>query len=214
MIWLSHPLSQNTPAYANGKGLEVAPSKQLCEGDSCNQLYFAMSNHLGTHVDAPKHFVEAGMSVTDYAAKDWVFDRPFLIDVPTAPGETLSAAAIDRVVGLANDADLLLIRTGFEQYRSSSPYWQESPIIHSDVITVLDQYFPKLKAIALDTISISSLLDREMGRATHKVLLSRGLRIFEDVALAHIEKNLKQVMAFPLLLDDADGAPVSMVGIY
>ena len=77
---------------------------------------------------------------------------------------------------------------------------------------MLNEYFPNLKAIGLDVISVTSLLDRDQGRQIHQALLGQGIRIFEDVALHHIQTPLKEVIALPLMLESADGAPVTMIG--
>ena len=49
-----------------------------------------MSNHLGTHVDAPSHFVDQGKTLTDYEAKDWVFSHPFLVHCDIEPGGSIT----------------------------------------------------------------------------------------------------------------------------
>ena len=60
---------------------------------------------------------------------------------------------------------------------------------------------------------MTSLLDRDQGRRIHQALLGQGIRIFEDVALDHIKRELKEVIALPLMLEAADGAPVTMIGM-
>ena len=100
-----------------------------------------------------------------------------------------------------------------ENHRDTVTYWQSSPIINASIVPLLEEYYPNLKAIGLDVISVTSLLDRDQGRKIHQALLGQGIRIFEDVALGHIKRELKEVIALPLMLEAADGAPVTMIGM-
>lgn len=209
-IFLSHNLSTCTPAYAGGKGIEIKKIKSMCNGDSCNQLQFSMTNHIGTHVDAPSHFVKDGKTITDYDPDDWIFNHCCLIDIPCQPGQVINAESISSAV-LNYDCDLLIVRTGFESYRKEVRYWRQSPVFHKDLGEYFVTNFTNLKAIAFDCISLSSLTDRNMGRDAHKEILGRGIRIFEDVKLSHLESVPVKVLAFPLLLEHSDGSQVTII---
>ena len=117
-IWLSHVSSPDTPMYGGGSGIEIIPDKQQHCGDSCNTVNLTMSNHMGSHVDAPRHFVRNGKCVDDYVASDWIFSSPLLIDVPETNNSVID---IERVKSVLNnkvlDVDLIIIRTGIETYR-------------------------------------------------------------------------------------------------
>lgn len=209
-IFISHDLSTCTPAYAGGKGIEIKKVKSMCNGDSCNQLQLSMSNHIGTHVDVPAHFVQDGKTITDYAPDDWIFNHCCLIDIPCEPGQVINDDTI-KFTKPDYECELLIIRTGFEQYRQDDLYWQQSPIFHKSLGSFFDAQFQQLKAIAFDCISLSSLTDRNMGRDAHKEILGRGIRIFEDVKLSHLESAPVKVLAFPLLLEHSDGSQVTII---
>lgn len=211
-ILLSHTLSSQTPAYAGGEGIEIKKIKSMCDGDSCNQLHIAMSNHIGTHVDCPAHFVQDGKTITDYTPDDWIFNHCSLIDILCEPGQIINADAI--ALSKPNyDCDLLIIRTGFESYRNEYRYWKKSPVFHKDLGDYFAGNFNNLAAIAFDCISLSSMTDRNMGREAHREILGRDIRIIEDAKLSEITDTLQQVMAYPLILHKADGAQVTMVGV-
>ncbi len=210
IIWLSHILNSKTPAYGDNGSFQIKSDKSLSQGDSCNTVNLCFSNHLGTHVDAPKHFIQEGKTVDNYLAEEWVFESPLLLDVKANPGQIIEPKDIE--VKHKNDkTDLLLIRTQFEQYRESEIYWKENPGISPELAVHLINLFPSLQAIGLDTISLSSYQHRQVGRLAHQAFLNKGLRIFEDLALAKVN-NLQQVIALPLRFADADGAPCSVVG--
>lgn len=210
-INMSHKLSAATPAYSGVEGIQIKNLKCIEKGDSCNQTLISMTNHIGTHVDVPYHFIQSGKTITDYDCDDWHFLHCCLIDCFCEPGALINSESL--LLAKPNFAcDLLLIRTYFERFRGQAIYWEHSPIFHENLGGYFEENFPNLKAIALDTISLSSLDDREMGRAAHRSILGRDIRIFEDVAMQHIESQLREVWALPLLLENADGAQVTMIG--
>lgn len=212
-LWLSHVLSSDTPAYGNGQSLRISHEKSLCAGDSCNAVRLDLHNHLGSHVDAPLHFIAEGRSVASYRPDDWIFFRPLLIDLPLNDSILITPGMIEPLLPLGELLhDLLLIRTGFEQFRGETRFWQNGPGLSETLAPYLRQKFPQLSAIGVDCISISSLQHREVGRQAHRLLLGNGLRIFEDLALGEIPaKSLQQVIALPLRFINADGAPCSII---
>ena len=214
-IRLSYTLSQDTPAYGGAEGLMIERVKDMSCGDSCNTVSLAFSNHLGSHVDAPKHFVESGKSVDQYEIEDWIFDDVLCVDVPVPAGEVVTCDHLSAVLEGVDDTSFLLIRTGFYANRGKDLYWSTAPAFDPSLAAYLKERLPSLTAIGLDTISISSLCHRDMGREAHREFLGRNIRIFEDLALGEIPKGkkLQQVIALPLMFENADGAPCTIIGV-
>ncbi len=213
-IWLSHVLAANTPAYGGGAGLSIGVEKSLARGDSCNTLHLALSNHLGSHVDAPRHFFIDGKAVTDYSPEKWMFRHPLLLDLRVDAGELVGVAHVEPLCTESGaSTDLLLLRTGMERVRTEETYWRESPGFSADLAPWLLDRFPLLAAIGLDTLSISSLCYRDEGRLAHRAFLGRDVRIFEDLALGAVSPGafLESVIALPLRISDGDGAPCSVI---
>jgi len=215
-IWLSHTLNETTPAYGGGRGLEITPDKQISQGDSCNTVQLTMPNHIGTHVDAPNHFVDQGKTVDQYTPQQWIFSKPLLIDVPTVGTTIIDIDAIEHALGdtFVEDADLVLIRTGMEEYRRDARYWSQYPGFSPDLCRWLKQMFPSFSAIGIDTISISSTAYRDIGREAHQAFLGDGIRIIEDMALPQCidATSLAKVIVMPMRCDGGDGAPVTVMG--
>lgn len=213
-IWLSRVLDGRTPAYGGGPGLEVMVEKSIERGDSSNAVRLAFSNHLGSHVDAPLHFDPKGRSVEEFAPEDWLFPRSLLIDVPFDGAELITPLHLEKACVSTADTDLLLVRTGFGRRRSEERFWREGPGFAADTAAWLSQRFPGLSAIGMDSISLTSFQHREEGRRAHAAFLSRGLRIFEDLALENVPSghSLAGVIALPLRFARGDGAPCCVIG--
>lgn len=213
-IFLSHVLSPRTPAYGGGQGLDIETTRSIVSGDSSNSVTLRFSNHMGTHVDAPRHFVADGKTVDAYDADDWIFTKVFVADIPVDEGAVVDIPQVKAALATCEDADLLLLRTGFQSRRGADSYWAASPGFDPGLCAYLRGRLPSLSAVGMDTISISSMKHREMGRAVHREFLGTGVRIFEDMALANAPAagNLEQVIAMPLRFESADGAPCTIVG--
>ena len=214
-VWLSHALTTNTPAYGGAAGLSLRAEKSIARGDTCNALHMAFSNHLGSHVDAPRHFVADGKTVTDYAPETWMFRQPLLLDLSADSADLVTVATIAAACSGADaNTDLVLLRTGMERLRDADAYWRDAPGFSAALAPWLHARFPGLAAIGIDALSISSLRYRDEGRLAHRAFLGRGLRIFEDLALGALPASaaLAYVIALPLRIAAADGAPCSVIG--
>lgn len=212
--WLSHILNEKTPLYGGGKGFDICNDKSISKGDSCNTSMFGLSSHIGTHVDVPRHFIQDGPTIDSYNPSEWVFNTPLLLDVPSKPGQLISRDDLTRVDCNEKEVDLLLIRTGFEQFRSEDVYWENGCGLLPELADHLYACYPSLRAIGLDTISLTSYQNRKLGRKAHHAFLSKNIRIFEDLTLKHIKGTLSliKVIALPLLIAGCDGAPCTVLG--
>jgi kynurenine formamidase len=212
-IYLSHRLSESTPSYGGGPGLTIKPFKQIMRGDSNNSYIVTLFNHLGTHVDAPKHFSVTGRSISTYRPEELFFSSPAMLDVPKEVGELLGRDDLSSHDWIIAGADLLLVRTGFQRYRMEEPetYAGRGPCLTADAARYL-RGFPRLRAVGFDTISISSPLHREEGRAAHRELLVEGgVLIVEDMDLMGKPRTLKKVLVIPLMVEGVDSAPCTVL---
>lgn len=212
-VWLSHIISNDTPLYGSSGVIEIAAEKSIVKGDSCNTSVIKMPSHTGTHVDAPLHFVATGKAVDCYAPEEWIFTSPAVIQLSVDPGQLINSGDIPE--NFDKNADMVLIRTGFEKYRGQDIYWQNGPGLLPELAGYLLERSPGLRGIGIDFISISSMLHRDVGRKAHKAFLDNRILLFEDMALSNLlsEMKLVRVMAFPLRFIDAEGAPVTVIGV-
>jgi kynurenine formamidase len=214
LIWLSHVLDSGTPLYAGANDIRINSQKSIDKGDLCNTSILSLPSHSGTHVDAPFHFLPDGRRISDFAPEEWVFQCPKVINIPSILGQMIRPTDIQEDISEEDNIDLVLLKTGFERHRVKPIYWQNGPGISIEVAERLIESFPKMRAIGMDCISVSSLNDRNQGRRVHQLFLQTGLRIFEDMSLSSIgvRDKLFQVIALPLRFLPGDGAPCSIVG--
>jgi arylformamidase len=215
LIFLSHTLGPDTPVYGNGKAVEFTTLKSLLSGDSCSQLDMHFNNHSGSHMDFPSHFVASGKTASDYRAQDFCFDSVNLVWLDAAEDELLGPKRLlEHLKGSGRDCELLLIRTGIGMKRGTEDFWKHGPGIDVGVAPWLREQFPRLRAIGLDSISLTGFQNRDVGRSAHREFLGgdRPLLILEDLNLEILNgKTPARVIALPLRIQSGDGAPCTAI---
>ena len=213
-VYLSYPLNCETPAYGGGDSLRTQHEKTMEKGDSCNTLYLSLSNHLGTHIDFPRHFVQAGKTSGDYSPEFWIFYSPFILDISTVEtGVILQPEDVD-MDAVPDNIDMFIIKTGFCYLRKKDIYWENNPGFAPGMAIFLRERFPHLRVFGFDSISLSSFAHRKIGQKAHKAFLDhpRPILLLEDMDLSMLDNSmkLKQVIVSPLRVEGADGAPCTV----
>ena len=214
-LFLSHFLDDRTPAYGGGNAFQSIKTKDMTKGDSCNTAQWTLSNHIGTHIDAPRHFSQEGNTLDDYPADFWVFHNIAILDVsPVSPGHILSDKDL-AIENLSVDTQLLLIKTGFSDLRTKPVYWHNNPGLHPNLADYFREYLPKLRVLGLDVISLSSFAQRALGREAHKAFLDhqRSILVIEDMDLSQLssETRFNRVIVAPLRVAGSDASPCTVI---
>jgi arylformamidase len=212
-IFLSHILGEDSPGYGGASAFCKKEAKSIKSGDASNNSIWELSNHMGTHVDAPYHFDDAGLKVSDYSTEEWIFDRVYIHEGEYRQGQLIGPDGWEQKI--PDDCELLLIRTGFEAHRAEKIYWEANPGLSPDLAAWLRSNRPQIRALGIDTISITSYQHREVGREAHRAFLGRNrpgnpILLIEDMKLGELSRNPKKVIVAPLLIKDADGSPVTV----
>ena len=217
VLYLSYPISVETPVYGNLPRPKITPYKSIARGNSSNVYTITICNHTGTHVDAPAHFVPRGRPISDYSPEELTFHNMLLIDIPKGPGGWVEKE--DVKARISNKTDCLLVRTGFGVLRDKDIYRTNNPGISPDAILWLRQKIQKIRCIGIDSISVSGFQDRLRGRKAHIAAfekhrgLSEPLLLLEDMNLSVLrndEKILKlQIVPWPIV--GIDSAPCTVL---
>ena len=215
-IRLSHILRQDAPSYGNRDKVIIRTNSAIKSGDTANSSCWIFSNnHIGTHLDVPFHFSLNGKKTTDYPIEDYVFDCCQLVDIPKRDACLLDFQDFDGLE-INPNVELLLIRTGYERLRGEAAYWNNNPGLAPGLAEYFRIHFPRLRCIGFDFISVTSWKYRAEGRLAHKAFLApengeREIWCMEDMSLAEAHGDLEQVIVAPLLVEDGNGAAVTVI---
>ena len=217
-ICLSHIISQSTPAYGNRDRIFIRDNSSILKGETANSSCWIFSNnHIGTHIDSPRHFSATGKKTHEFAVNDFFYDKVKLVDIECTSGILISIADFKKIEDEIqhNDIELLFIRTGYEQYRTIDKYWNDSPGLAAELADYFRDKYPKLRCIGFDFISLTSWNFRPEGRISHKAFLcpddeKQTILVIEDMALGAVNSNIKSVVVAPMFVEDGNGGAVTV----
>jgi len=215
VVLLSHRLDVNTPVYPGMKPLSLSPIKAISRGDSSNSWHLSLGNHVGTHVDSQRHFYSDGKTIAEFNVEDLIFTSAVIIDVPKNPGELILPSDLEKHRREIAGVSMLMIRTGIQALRTLNPevYVNRGPCLSGSAARFLSDFYPRLRAIGVDSISISSPEHREEGREAHRILLKNNdFLIVEDMDLESKPRHYSSVIIAPLMIRDIDSAPCTVIG--
>jgi kynurenine formamidase len=203
--------------YGAAQKPRISQQTSLAKGDTSNSYEITMSNHAGTHVDAPAHFIAGGRKIAEYPPEQLSFKRPVLLSLKKNAGEWIEQSDFERNIR-SKSADCILVKTGFSKFRGKGDYCANNPGISPEAILWARANMPRLRCIGVDCISISGYQNRERGRAAHRAAfeekrgVAQPLLIIEDMNLAPLsQKGLKRVFIFPVLGGEVDSSPCTVL---
>jgi arylformamidase len=209
-LYLSHLLSNRTPLYGGEHRISIDSSKSLRKGDAANTMLLCFPNHAGTHVDAPRHFSDMAETIEDFDPAVWFFKNPIRVSFAAKQNEMIDL--IKEVELIPSRTDFLILRTDYQRYRQEEKYWSQNPSLSPASAAMLKTKCPRLRAVGFDFISISGYLRREKGREAHReYLLQHHILVIEDMKLDKLDSSPQCIMAFPLLIEHGDGAPITII---
>ncbi len=215
-VLLSHVLRQDTPSYGNRDRVVIRINSTMKAGETANSSCLVLSNnHIGTHIDVPRHFSMEGKKTIDYPIGDYVFDVCQVVDIPKDDACLLGPADF-KGLSIPKDVELLLVRTGYENLRGADAYWNNNPGLAPELADYLRDKYPNLRCIGFDFISVTSWKYRAEGRLAHKAFLAPGndareIWCIEDMSLKEASDGLGRVVVSPLLVEDGNGTSVTVI---
>jgi len=215
---LSYKLNENSPVWPGSPKVSIKQMGKFKDGKGFNMCNVTMFNHFGSHMDAPKHFREEGLSIAELPLERFIYNKPLLVNIPKNFVEMVTAEDLKNFELQIADADLLMIKSGFSIYREKAPerYAKEGPGVSSGACKYLIENFPNLKSIALDWISLSSYPNDD-GMLAHEYMLGKFsdnyICIIEDINLDGLssDDNIKKVFSLPLFIEGIDSSPVTVI---
>jgi arylformamidase len=202
LLDVSAPLRQGLPTYPNNPEFELQPLKRIADGGSSNVSRLVLGTHTGTHVDAPRHFFDDGVSV-DELALNLLIGRARVVEInkrgPITAGDLAAA-------GLREDLRVL--------FRTPNSALWNSNVFHEEYAHLTDsgaRYLVEqgVKLVGIDYLSIEQF--KKPGAPAHRTLLSNGVVIIEGLNLADAEPGMYEMYCLPLLVVGGDGAPARVV---
>lgn len=174
-------------------------------GDEANVTSVQMSAHTGTHIDAPCHFIDGGRTIDQLDLSLLVGDVEVIeIDKENniISEDTLSGLGIkqwpQRVIFKTNNS--------YRELMKNNEFYKDFVALSVDGSKYLIKQGVQL--IGIDYLSIAPF---ENGDETHIELLKHEVVVIEGLNLVNIKPGSYQLIALPINLKGADGAPARVL---
>ncbi|XP_066914771.1 isatin hydrolase-like [Clytia hemisphaerica] len=192
---------------------------------------FSTNEHMGTHIDAPVHFVKGSQTVDEIPLQRLV-GKLFILDVEE---ETLKDRFLyittqhildaEKKQGKIEDGSILLVNTGLSKFVSNlTKYFGGDPkdissYQHPGLTKEAAQWLVDNRNIAsfgIDTPSLDHA--KTTNFPVHRIFLGQKIPGYENVDLSKIDqfrnKTNVLIIAMPMKIRDGTGAPTRMVAMY
>ena len=219
LVDLSHTLEEGIPAWPTHArfGHTLYESYEL--GDVARHYGLSMSEHTGTHIDAPLHFIAEGPAHygVDEISLDRLVGRAATIEATgLEPGGLLDADHIrswEQEHGSIKTGDKVLFRYGWDERWGTGPegrsFLEDWPGLGGDAAEYLVE--KGISLVGCDTLAVDAA--GSMENPAHYALLGNEVYIAENL------KNLDRLAsfclfaAFPLRIRGGSGSPVRAVAL-
>ena len=202
-IDISVPLRNGMVVWPGDAPFERTNALEIAKGKQCNLSQISTTAHIGTHMDAPCHYLEgaAGMDAMPITAS---VGRARVIQIRdpevirTAELEPFHLAKGERV----------LFKTRNSEHCWKTDHFQKK-YVHIAPATAHYLAERGVQTVGVDYLSVGGF--ESGGPETHRILLGAGIWIIEGLNLEHVEPGEYELVCLPLKIIGGDGAPARAV---
>jgi arylformamidase len=202
---ISLTISPSLPTWPGDPGLELEQSESMDKGAHVNVTRISSSVHLGTHVDAPHHFLNDGRTV-EQLPLDVLTGPCYVVQMPDGI-DAITAEVLERTE-ITSDMKRILFGTSnsHEWVKGESKFMEDFVAITEDGAEWLVEHGVQL--VGVDYLSVAPYGD---SGPTHNVLLKAGVVVVEGLDLSSVMRGFYDLYCLPLKIAGSDGAPARAI---
>ena len=198
-------VSEEMPVWPKDPAVALPLAQSIARGDAANVTRIEMGAHTGTHIDAPIHFEPNGCGI-DQLPLDVLVGPCRVFDLTAVPGH------INRAV-LAQ-CDLRGVTRALFKTRNSQRWARGVRAFDPNFTAVAADGAAELvargvKLVGVDYLSVEPFGSKE--HPVHHILLRANVVVVEGLNLNDVPAGDYELLALPLKLRGADGAPARVI---
>jgi arylformamidase len=204
LVDLSHSIVSDMPQWPGDDQPLCLHRRSLHGADSHMSSALELGCHVGTHIDAPLHFLDGQQGLHEMPVNRFVGRG---VVVRAGDGDTARALTPADVAGVdLAAADFVLFATGWDRHWGLPRYYREWSWLSPELATLMAG--ADLKGVGLDTPS----LDPFGGQAAHDICAAAGMVNVENLAaLERLPDTGFTLFVLPLKLHATEASPVRAV---
>ncbi len=201
---ISVGVSPDMPVWPGDPPLILEPLKSIADGAHSNVSRLACSVHVGTHIDAPRHFIDGAKGV-DKLPLNVLMGRAYVINLPEA---SVIDAAILESAGIPPRTRRVLFKTRNSRYWAMGERQFQKDFVAIDASGAQWLVRKRVQLVGVDYLSVAPF---DHGIQTHKILLGAGTVIVEGLNLSEVSQGRYKLYCLPIKLIGSDGAPARAI---
>ena len=202
---VSLPISPELPVWPGDPAVVLEQVSSMDAGAHDNVSRLACGVHVGTHVDAPHHFLNDHRTVESLSL-DILVGPACVVQIPENV-QVVDARVLEKSA-IPLGTERLLLKT------RNSRFWEQGDNtfetgfvgVSADGADWLVQR--NLKLLGIDYLSVAPY---HQSIPTHRTLLAAGIIIIEGLDLSAVEGGKYNLYCLPLKLIGSDGAPARTI---
>lgn len=211
-MWdLSQPVSHDGPCWPEQTPPSIRHNERAAVG-GFNVETIEMTDHTGTHVDAPFHHDDEGATV-DQIPLDAFAGPALFVDLREVlePAQEIGPEHLEGRIEPLREGDFAVLVTGWGDKRGvTEEFLKRWPYLGGPGAELL--LARGVAGVGIDALSIGGWGGPEKGVPAHQVLLGAGKPIVEELHVpAELLGRRAFLTAFPILLQGCGGAPARAV---
>jgi len=201
---ISLTIAEDLPVWPGDPKIELKKISKIEDGEEANVTHISACVHIGTHVDAPDHFLGNGQTVENL---------PLDLLVGTASVVELlvdgQISAVDlQSASIPEGAKRLLIKTANSQLWAEDVKEFKSDFIALEADAAAYLVNQGVEVVGVDYLSVAPFANPA---PTHRILLKAGVLVIEGLNLSGIEPGEYTLLCLPLKISGSDGAPTRVL---
>ncbi len=198
---LTLELSEETAVYPGDPKPEIRRIQEIEKGDALTVSHLSLHCHVGTHVDAPAHFIGSGETL-DQLPLESFFGTAVVFDLTGL--REIHSSDISELIQSVPSRFHLLLKT------DNSLFWERKGSVFPSV-SLLPSATRAIVERAPRSVGFDSYsLDPVGGSSypSHSILARAGLPVFVALNLHGVPAGQYEFMALPLRLSGVEASPV------
>jgi len=200
---ISWPITPEMTAYKDTRTVVFEHTKNFKES-AVRESKITMSTHTGTHIDAPAHFIEDGITIEKMGLTDLVGPAVVLecLDGVTVISDVI-LAEFDEYI---SSGTIILIKTGNSRCEPTALF--KPGFVYLDASGAQFLAEREVKAVGIDYLGIER---NQPDHETHKLLMNNNIPIIEGLRLGHVVPGEYFCVALPLAVHGLEAAPARVI---
>lgn len=199
---ITQTISDTIITWPTDPAVSIRKTKKISRGDAWNLSELTFSSHCGTHIDAPYHFDENGITV------DQIPLDSLIGDVTVFEIKHSEKIDVEEVKSLKiENCKRVIFKTKNSDYGEYTEFRKDFIYITQETAAYLTVH--NVQRVGIDSLSVDKF--DNMHADVHHTLSKKGIIIIEGLDLREVKPGDYELIALPLKIKGGDGSPARVV---